>query len=112
MADHAYDPRGNKYIPVRITGNFTGTADGIFQWAAAKWGIRDNWHDGGIGTPQSGENCNVHGTGTWSGPGSAEGSELRQPEPPASHLRAPAPGHAPGLESAGCRESPSGMRSG
>jgi hypothetical protein len=39
---HAYDPRWNKYILGRITGDFTGTTDEIFQWAAAKWGIPDN----------------------------------------------------------------------
>jgi autotransporter family porin len=42
VATHAYDPRWNKYILGRITGNFTGTTDEIFQWAAAKWGIPDN----------------------------------------------------------------------
>jgi len=42
IADHAYDPRWNKYILGRITGHFTGTTDEIFQWAAAKWGLPDN----------------------------------------------------------------------
>jgi hypothetical protein len=41
-AAHAYDPRWNKYVLHRITGNFTGTTDEIFQWAAAKWGLPDN----------------------------------------------------------------------
>ena len=41
-ADHAYDPRWNKYILRRITGDFTGTTDEIFQWAALKWGLPDN----------------------------------------------------------------------
>lgn len=41
-ADHAYDPRWNTYILGRMTGNFTGTTDEIFQWAAAKWGLPDN----------------------------------------------------------------------
>jgi hypothetical protein len=41
-ASGAYDPRWNKYILGRITGDFTGTTDEIFQWAAAKWGIPDN----------------------------------------------------------------------
>lgn len=41
-ADHAYDPRWNKYVLGRIDGRFTGTTDEIFQWAAAKWGIPDN----------------------------------------------------------------------
>jgi len=42
LGTHAYDPRWNKYILGRITGDFTGTTDEIFQWAAAKWGIPDN----------------------------------------------------------------------
>ena len=42
IADHAYDPRWNKYILGRVTGHFTGTTDQIFQWAAAKWGLPDN----------------------------------------------------------------------
>lgn len=41
-AARAYDPRWNKFIIGRITGNFTGTTDEIFQWAAAKWGLPDN----------------------------------------------------------------------
>jgi hypothetical protein len=42
VASHAYDPRWNKYILGRITGNFIGTTDDIFQWAAVKWGLPDN----------------------------------------------------------------------
>jgi hypothetical protein len=42
VRDHAYDPRWNKYILGRITGDYTGTTDEIFQWAAAKWGMPDN----------------------------------------------------------------------
>ncbi len=42
VADRAYDPRWNTYILGRITGDFTGTTDEIFQWAAAKWGLPDN----------------------------------------------------------------------
>jgi hypothetical protein len=42
VADHAYDPRWNRYIIGRITGHFRGTTDEIFQWAAAKWGLPDN----------------------------------------------------------------------
>jgi hypothetical protein len=38
----AYDPRWNKYILDRITGDYKGTTDEIFQWAAAKWGLPDN----------------------------------------------------------------------
>jgi hypothetical protein len=41
-AEGAYDPRWNRYIIDRISGNFTGTTDEIFQWAAVKWGIPDN----------------------------------------------------------------------
>jgi hypothetical protein len=39
---HSYDPRWNTYILKRITGDYVGTTDEIFQWAAAKWGIPDN----------------------------------------------------------------------
>jgi hypothetical protein len=59
-ATRAYDPRWNKYVLERITGNYTGTTDEIFQWAAAKWGLPDNllrtvaymesdWHQGRFG---------------------------------------------------------------
>jgi hypothetical protein len=41
-ANQAYDPRWNTYILGRITGDFTGTTDEIFQWAAVKWGLPDN----------------------------------------------------------------------
>lgn len=41
-AERAYDPRWNQYILGRITGDFTGTTDEIFQWAAAKWGLPDD----------------------------------------------------------------------
>ncbi len=42
VASLAYDPRWNRYILRRVTGNYTGTTDEIFQWAAAKWGVPDN----------------------------------------------------------------------
>ena len=42
VAAHAYDPQWNKFILDRITGNFSGTTDEIFQWTAAKWGLPDN----------------------------------------------------------------------
>jgi hypothetical protein len=42
VAARAHDPRWNKYILGRISGDFTGTTDEIFQWAAAKWGLPDN----------------------------------------------------------------------
>jgi len=41
-ADLAYDPRWNTYVLGRITGDFTGTTDEVFQWAAAKWGLPDD----------------------------------------------------------------------
>jgi len=41
-ATRAYDPQWNAYVLARITGNFTGTTDEIFQWAAVKWGVPDN----------------------------------------------------------------------
>ena len=53
IADHAYDPRWNKYILRRITGHFTGTTDEIFQWAAAKWGLPDNDNHVGLIIPIS-----------------------------------------------------------
>jgi hypothetical protein len=42
LSSHGHDPRWNKYIIHRITGDFTGTTDEIFQWAAVKWGLPDN----------------------------------------------------------------------
>ena len=42
VADRAYDPRWNRHVQNRITGNFTGPTDQIFQWAAVKWGLPDN----------------------------------------------------------------------
>jgi hypothetical protein len=41
-ADRAYDPRWNPHILERISGDFAGTTDEIFQWAAVKWGLSDN----------------------------------------------------------------------
>ena len=40
-AQRAYDPRWNEHVLGRITGDFTGTTDEVFQWAAAKWGLPD-----------------------------------------------------------------------
>ena len=40
--DPAYDATFQQTYKPRITGNFTGTTDEIFQWAACKWGISDN----------------------------------------------------------------------
>ena len=40
--DPAYDATFQQTYKPRITGNFTGTTDEIFQWATCKWGISDN----------------------------------------------------------------------
>lgn len=37
-----YDSRWNTYLRPRVDGQFTGTTDEIFQWAACKWGLPDN----------------------------------------------------------------------
>jgi hypothetical protein len=42
VSSRAYDSRWNEYILRRITGDYEGTTDEIFQWAAAKWGLPDN----------------------------------------------------------------------
>ena len=38
----AYDPHWDNWLLPRVDGQFTGTTDEIFQWAACKWGIPDN----------------------------------------------------------------------
>jgi hypothetical protein len=38
----SYDPRWDSWLLPRVDGQFTGTTDEIFQWAACKWGIPDN----------------------------------------------------------------------
>jgi hypothetical protein len=38
----AYDSRWDTWLMPRVDGQFTGTTDEIFQWAACKWGLRDN----------------------------------------------------------------------
>jgi hypothetical protein len=40
--DSSYDPKINSVILPRVDGQFTGTTDEIFQWAACKWGLSDN----------------------------------------------------------------------
>jgi len=40
--DPAYDDTFQATYKPRVTGNFTGTTDEIFQWAACKWGLADN----------------------------------------------------------------------
>ena len=37
-----YDPHWNSWLLPRVDGQFTGTTDEIFQWAACKWGLPDN----------------------------------------------------------------------
>ena len=37
-----YDPRWDSWLLPRVDGQFTGTTDEIFQWAACKWGLSDN----------------------------------------------------------------------
>ncbi|MDQ1672764.1 MAG: hypothetical protein QOC98_1326, partial [Frankiaceae bacterium] len=38
----AYDPRWDSQLLPRVDGQFVGTTDEIFQWAACKWGLPDN----------------------------------------------------------------------
>jgi hypothetical protein len=40
--DDAYDPLWDSYLLPRVDGQFSGTTDEIFQWAACKWGLPDN----------------------------------------------------------------------
>jgi hypothetical protein len=37
-----YDVRWDTWLLQRVDGQFTGSTDEIFQWAACKWGIPDN----------------------------------------------------------------------
>jgi hypothetical protein len=37
-----YDARWDSWLLQRVDGQFTGTTDEIFQWAACKWGLPDN----------------------------------------------------------------------
>jgi hypothetical protein len=37
-----YDRRWDSWLLRRVDGQFTGTTDEIFQWAACKWGLSDN----------------------------------------------------------------------
>jgi hypothetical protein len=37
-----YDPRWDSWLLARVDGQFTGTTDEIFQWAACKWGLSDD----------------------------------------------------------------------
>ncbi|MFN2589200.1 MAG: Ig-like domain-containing protein [Actinomycetota bacterium] len=38
----AYDSRWDTWLLARVDGQFTGTTDEIFQWAACKWGLPDD----------------------------------------------------------------------
>jgi hypothetical protein len=38
----AYDVRWDSWLVPRIDGQFSGTTDEIFQWAACKWGLPDD----------------------------------------------------------------------
>jgi hypothetical protein len=40
--DHTYDRRWDSWLLPRVDGQFQGTTDQIFQWAACKWGLPDN----------------------------------------------------------------------
>lgn len=41
-ADGTNDPRWDSWLLQRVDGQFTGTTDAIFQWAACKWGLPDD----------------------------------------------------------------------
>jgi len=38
----SYDSRWDSWLLQRVDGQFTGTTDEIFQWAACKWGLSDD----------------------------------------------------------------------
>ena len=38
----AYDKRWDSWLLQRVDGQYSGTTDEIFQWAACKWGLQDN----------------------------------------------------------------------
>jgi hypothetical protein len=40
--DGTDDPRWDSWLLARVDGQFTGTTDEIFQWAACKWGLSDD----------------------------------------------------------------------
>src|SRR5438552_6891145 len=40
--DETYRKRWDRWLLPRVDGNFSGTTDEIFQWAACKWGLPDN----------------------------------------------------------------------
>jgi hypothetical protein len=40
--DETYRKRWDRWLLPRVDGDFTGTTDEMFQWAACKWGLSDN----------------------------------------------------------------------
>jgi hypothetical protein len=42
VVDGAYEVRWDSWLLARVDGQFTGTTDEIFQWAACKWGLPDD----------------------------------------------------------------------
>ena len=40
--ENTYDTRWDSWLLPRVDGQFTGTTDEIIQWAACKWGLKDN----------------------------------------------------------------------
>jgi hypothetical protein len=40
--DGSYRRKWDTWLLPRVAGNYTGTTDEIFQWAACKWGLSDN----------------------------------------------------------------------
>ena len=40
--DNNYDLRWDSWLLPRVDGQFEGTTDEIFQWAACKWGLPDD----------------------------------------------------------------------
>jgi hypothetical protein len=76
----AADPRWDSWLRQRIDGQFTGTTDEIFQWAACKWGLSDDvlraisvvestWYQ--YNTYPSGRPVSGRGSGDLTPPGTA-----------------------------------------
>lgn len=40
--ESSVDPRWDSWLLARVDGQYAGTTDEIFQWAACKWGLPDN----------------------------------------------------------------------
>jgi hypothetical protein len=69
-----YDPKWDSWLLPRVDGQFTGTTDEIFQWAACKWGLPDDlvravaygestWYQ--YETYPSGRCVTYYGCGDW-----------------------------------------------